>query len=75
MPHIGFFRAVLHGITGEECLARILGLISRSFAALTEAPYAIMLQKELFTLSCSNRSSLCYHAPTVALYDIIDDTG
>ena len=31
MPHIGFFRAVLHGVTGEECLARILGLISRYF--------------------------------------------
>ena len=58
MPHIGFFRAVLHGITGEECLARILGLISRSFAG---ALYAIILQHGLFTLTYTNRSSLRYH--------------
>ena len=29
MPHIGFYRAVLHGVTDEECLTRILGLVSR----------------------------------------------
>ena len=58
MPHIGFFRAVLHGITGEECLARILGLISRSFAAPAGALYAVILQQGLFTLSGSNMGSL-----------------
>ena len=29
MPHIGFYRSVLHGVTDEECLTRILGLVSR----------------------------------------------
>ena len=29
MPHIGFYRSVLHGVMDEECLTRILGLVSR----------------------------------------------
>ena len=70
MPHIGFFRAVLHGVTGEECLARILGLISRYFRHTQSFNFQSrsvgLFQGLSFSYTFSCISSTMIHQPSIS---------